>query len=795
MRSEAQAVVIGGGVGGASIAYHLARLGWKDVVLVEQYDLTSRLDVALGGPRRPAALVGQPDADDHVLGRALCRAAPRDGARTPAGTRSAASASRRPPSGWRSSSGRPAGPRPTGCRSSSSPRPRRRSASRCSSPDGVLGAAWMPGDGYLDPSQLTYALADGARRGGAELVHPHPRHRHHVRDGRVHEVVTDRGTIAHETSSSHAGGMAAPVVARLVGVTVPIIPMRTSTSSPSRSTRRSSRFPTLRDPGRPLYFRPRSAAWSSAATRASPRRGTLDGIPAGFEAQLLTEDRDRFEESCRAPSGACRARAAPRSKASSTARRRSRPTASSSSARREVPRLLGRRRASAPTASPAPGGVGKVMAEWIVDGEPEYDLWHMDIRRFGAPLPLARYALARKALDAYSRYYDIVYPDEEREAGRPLRVSAAYPRLRRARRGVRREVRLGAGELVRAERGRGRRGAAPARLGRAHWSPAIGAECLATRDAAALFDQSSFAKLDVHGPGRRRVPRAGSARTTSTGRSAASSTPSCSTARGGIEADLTVTRLAEDRFRVVTGTAFGAHDLGWIRRHLPATARSTSTTSPRRAPASACGGRAAREILQPLTTTTSRTRPSAPDGARDRGRRRPRASRSASPSSASWAGSSTARRSTGWRSGTRSSRRARRTGCVPAATARSTRCAWRRATASGGSDITPETTPDEAGLGFAVRLDKPAGSSAARRCSPRARRAARPQRLRCLVLDDPRAVCLGNEPVRRRTASGRAASPRGGYGHRVAAAASPTPTCRPRLGARRPRSRSPSSAT
>ena len=110
------------------------------------------------------------------------------------------------------------------------------------------------------------------------------------------------------------------------------------------------------------------------------------------------------------------------------------------------------------------GGVGKVMAEWIVAGEPQQDLWAMDIRRFGAQYRSPAYTLARTK-EVYETYYDIKYPAHERSAGRPLRTSPVYGWHQLARRGVRREVGLGARQLVRGQRRRGRRVAAPARLG------------------------------------------------------------------------------------------------------------------------------------------------------------------------------------------------------------------------------------------------------------------------------------------------------------------------------------------
>ena len=173
------------------------------------------------------------------------------------------------------------------------------------------------------------------------------------------------------------------------------------------------------------------------------------------------------------------------------------------------------------------------------------------------------YTLAR-TLEIYSTYYDVKYPGHEREAGRPLRVSAAYERLN--------ELGAAFGEKSGWERAnwfepnaeRGDESLRPRGWAGRLWSPAIGAEHRACRETAALFDESSFAKLDVLGPGAaafleslcdNRVAREVGAVTYT----------QMLNARGGIECDFTVTRLAEDRFRIVTGTAFGQHDSAWIR--------------------------------------------------------------------------------------------------------------------------------------------------------------------------------------------------------------------------------------
>jgi len=389
------------------------------------------------------------------------------------------------------------------------------------------------------------------------------------------------------------------------------------------------------------------------------------------------------------------------------------------------------------------GGVGKAMAEWIVDGQPEWDMTTMDVRRFGRHLRSRRYARV-KALDAYSRYYDIVYPHEEREAGRPLRISSAYGRLR--------DLKASFGEKGGGERANWFEVNAPAGdetlrpqgwAGR-FWSPAIVAESLAARDTAALFDQGSFSKLELHGPGA----------AVALGRLCANEIdrpPGTAVytqllnPRGGIEADLTVTRLAQDRFRLVTGTAFGTRDLAWIRAHLP-TDGSVAVQDVTGAHACLClWGPAAREILAPLTD----------DDLSDPAFPFLRA-------------------------------RAITVGAVPVFAQRITfvgelgwelycppefgRTLWDMVWAAGhehglraggyraidslrlekgyrvwGADITPVTTPDEVGLGFAVRIDKP-GGFIGREALLAQRDAGGPAyRLRCLVLDDLRAVCLGNE--------------------------------------------------
>ncbi len=181
------------------------------------------------------------------------------------------------------------------------------------------------------------------------------------------------------------------------------------------------------------------------------------------------------------------------------------------------------------------GGMGRQVAHWIVDGEPEYDLWKMDVRRFGASYRSRDYTLARST-ENYATYYDIHYPFEERQAGRPLHVSPTYERLR--------ELGAAFGEKAGWERpnwfesnaAAGDESLRPRGWAGKHWSPAIGAEALATRHAAAIYDETSFAKIEIRGPGAVDAPPAAVRQRYRPRRWAGSPTPRCSTGAAGSSA-------------------------------------------------------------------------------------------------------------------------------------------------------------------------------------------------------------------------------------------------------------------
>ena len=239
------------------------------------------------------------------------------------------------------------------------------------------------------------------------------------------------------------------------------------------------------------------------------------------------------------------------------------------------------------------------MAEWILEGEPSIDVWEMDIRRFGAHFRSPSYTLKRTK-EVYETYYDIRYPGHERQAGRPLRTSSAYPW--HAEHGAAFGEKSGWERVnwYESNAAAGDESLRPRGWAGMHWSPAIGAEHRATRERAGLFDESSFAKLEVAGPGAAEFLERLCDNHVARDVGAITYTQMLNR-RGGIECDFTVTRVEEELFSIVTGTAFGNHDLSWIRRHAPhdGSVRCTDVTA--RWACFALWGPRARDILAPLT--------------------------------------------------------------------------------------------------------------------------------------------------------------------------------------------------
>jgi 4-methylaminobutanoate oxidase (formaldehyde-forming) len=401
--------------------------------------------------------------------------------------------------------------------------------------------------------------------------------------------------------------------------------------------------------------------------------------------------------------------------------------------------------------------MGKLVAEWIAEGVPSLDVWEMDSRRFGSAYRSRAYTLARTT-EVYSTYYDVKYPGHERQAGRPLRVSPAYARL----------AELGAafGEKSGWERANwfepnaaaGDESLRPKGWAGRLWSPATGAEHRACRESAALFDETSFAKIEVSGAGAAAFLESLCANRVARDVGAITYTQMLNR-HGGIECDFTVTRLAEDRFRIVTGTAFGQHDLAWIRSHAPEDGSVTVADVTSQYACFGLWGPKAREILQPLTPT-SLDFPYMRAAELAVGPVPCLVLRVTYVGELGWelyCASELGLRLWDelWAAG-------RDHGLVAGGYKAIDSLRLEKGYRVWGADITPDDTPFEAGLGFAVKLDK--GEFTGREALLGKREPTR--RLCCLVLADPRTVALGSEPVRvDGQAVGRVTS--GGYGYTV----------------------------
>jgi glycine cleavage system aminomethyltransferase T/glycine/D-amino acid oxidase-like deaminating enzyme len=759
--SAARCVIVGGGVGGTSIAHHLTQLGWDDVVLVERNQLTS------GSTFHSAGLVGQLRGSVSLTKMMmysveLYRELGEDcGWVECGGIRLASSEERleelRRQAGWAKTFGLPLDLISADEAKQLFP---------LMSTEGVLGAAWLPTDGYLDPSQLTFALAERAREGGARLFTSTRVTGIDHEGGRVKRVRTERGDIEAEVVVI-AAGMFSAEVGRLAGVRIPIQPMSHEfiVTQPFRERDPANPLPTLRDPDLLVYFREDGGGLvmggyerPSSPAFLPDERG-FEHIPPDFNGRLLEDDWDRFEEIV-----VNSRRRVPEMENVKVTRMVNGPEGFTPDnefclGETEIAGLFVAAGFCAHGLAGA-GGVGKVMAEWIAAGEPSLDLWHMDIRRFGAHYRSPSYSLKR-IRETYETYYDIKYPAHERQAGRPLRVSAVNA--------WHRDHGAAFGEKSGWERvnwyesnaAAGDDGLRPRGWAGQNWSPAIGAEHAACREAAALFDESSFAKLEIAGPGAAELLERLCDNQVAREVGRITYTQMLNS-RGGIECDFTVARLGEQRFSIVTGTAFGNHDREWIRRHLPddGSVQVQDVTS-----AWAClgiWGPRSREILAPLTPQSLANDDFPYMSAREItvGDVPVRALRVTYVGELGWElycpteyGLTLWR--TLWEAGQPHDLVAGGYRAIDSLRLEKGYRVW-------GADITPDETPYEGGLGFCVKLDKPSGfigRDALTDVEPA-------RRLACLTLADPRSVALGNEPVRiGAEVVGRVTS--GGYGYTV----------------------------
>ena len=760
--SHARVVIIGGGIVGASIAYHLTKLGWTDVLLLE------RRDISCGTTWHAAGLVGQLRATHN-----LTRLAAYGGELY---------------SRLEAETGQATGFRRCGSLSVARTRDRmielKRSAAmaRCFGidvelitpeeagkrwplmrTDDLAGVVWIPGDGRTNPIDTTRALAIGARNGGALVRENVKATGIHRKNGVVTGVATDHGDVACEYVVN-AAGMWGRELGLMAGVTVPLHASEHFYIVTEPIAGITPDLPVVRDTDGYIYLREEVGGILMGGFEPVAKPWGTHGIPEDFAFSLLPEDWDHFqllmEQAClRVP-------------ALETARVRQHvngPESFTPDNRYilgEAPELrnffLATGFNSVGIASGA--GAGKATAEWIVAGEPTMDLWDVDIRRFGAFQGNPRY-LRDRTVEVVGLLYANHWPFRQVETARPVRRTVLHDRI--AARGACFGVVMG------WERANwyAPPGVTPKYIysfARPNWFPYAAEEHRAVRDAVGVFDQSSFAKFLLEGPDAERTLQRLCANDVAVppGRIVYTSMLN---ARGGMEADLTVTRLAEDCYSIVTSAASATRDFDWIRRHLEPGARATLTDVSSSYATLGVMGPRSRELLGRLTDADLSNAAFPFGTAREiyLGYGMGRAMRLTYVGELGWeiyiptelattvydalveAGGDLGLRHAGYH----------------ALDSLRIEKAYR----SWGHDITSEDTPLEAGLGFAVALDKP-GGFIGRDALLRQKEGPLRRRLLVFSLEDPEPLLFGDEPIYRDgELVGRITS--ASYGHTIGRAA------------------------
>jgi 4-methylaminobutanoate oxidase (formaldehyde-forming) len=563
MNTQAEIVIIGGGIIGCSTAYHLGKMGIRDVVLLERNRLTS------GSTWHAAGLVGQLRSSANItqllkysveLYRTLeAETGQATGWRMNGGLRLACNAERLSEIKRQATMARSFGLE----MALLSPREAAELWPIMDHSD-LVGAAYLPTDGQANPGDIATALAKGARALGVTIIENCAVTGIDIVAGRVAGIRTDQGMIRCEKIVNCAGLWAREIGA-LAGVAVPLAPIQHQYLITESIPGMPRNLPTLRDPDRLIYFKEEVGGLVMGGYEHNPIPWKQDHLPGDFAFQLLPENWDHFEPLMEQALG--RVPALEKAGIKQMINGPESFTPDGNFLLGEAPEVrnffVGAGFNAFGIASA--GGAGKALAEWVAAGEQPADLWPVDIRRFGAVQRDPRWVLTR-TLEAYAHHYAMAWPHEESVSGRPVRRSPLYERLK--------EANACFGAKLGWERPNwfAAPGEEPRDLysyGRQNWFGAVGREHRACREQAVLFDQSSFAKFLLVGRDAERALTYIAANDVAKKPGSIIYTQMLN-ARGGIECDLTVARLAEDAYYIVTGTGFATHDFHWIDTHIPA---------------------------------------------------------------------------------------------------------------------------------------------------------------------------------------------------------------------------------
>jgi glycine cleavage system aminomethyltransferase T/glycine/D-amino acid oxidase-like deaminating enzyme len=737
--TQVRILIVGGGIAGCSTAYHLAKLGISDVLLLEQGRLTC------GTTWHAAGLVGQMRPNRNMTrmskyGIELYATLEAETGLATGWKQCGSVNVARTPERWMVLKKQAALARSFGVevqlitpREAGDLYPVMRT-------DDLQGAIWIPGDGKANPADLTMSLAKGARKRGAKLVEGVEVTGVIVEQGRVAGVHTMQGEVRCETLINCAGQWARQF-GQLAGVNVPLYPAEHFYIVTDRIEGVHPMLPVMRDPDGFIYYKEEVGGLLMGGFEPVAKPWRIEPIPSSFQFQLLDEDWEQFEPLMK--------NAMHRTPCLETAPIKmllNGPesfTPDGNFILGEAPELRGYFVCagfnSAGIANS--GGAGRLIAEWVVGGEAPSDLWDVDIRRF-APFTANRKALAERTGETLGLHYAMRWPRQELETGRPLRTSPLYDLL--SAQGAEFGAKNGweranyfkpSADALRPAYG----------LGRPGWLDWVIDEQRATRDAVAVYDQSSFGKLLLQGRDALTVLQRLCANDIDVPVDRMVYTALLNE-RGGFESDLTVMRLAAERFLIVTGSAQPVRDADWIQRHIGRDEFAVLTDVSALSSVISVMGPRARELLGRVSTDdlTAEGLKFAHTREIDLGHARVRAARMSYVGGPGYelyvpvemarhvylalrdAGTDLGLRDAGYYA-------------IDALRIEAGRRAW-------GAELGPDETPYEAGLMFAVKLDK--GCDFVGRAALWAAR-GRPLRKKLLsfVFDAPEAYAWGGEAI------------------------------------------------
>jgi glycine cleavage system aminomethyltransferase T/glycine/D-amino acid oxidase-like deaminating enzyme len=736
--NQARVVIVGGGIAGCSTAYHLTKLGLTDVLLLEQGRLTS------GTTWHAAGLVGQMRPNRNMTrmskyGIELYSTLEAETGLATGWKQCGSVNVARTPERWQMFQKQAALAKAFGVevhlitpREAGEKFPVMRT-------DDLQGGLWIPGDGKANPADLCMSLAKGARMRGAKLQEGVEVTGVRQQGGRVTGVQTTQGDVACEVLIN-CGGQWARQFGRLAGVNVPLFSAEHFYIVTGKIEGVHPMLPVMRDPDGLIYYKEEVGGLVMGGFEMEAKPWKVDPIPSTFQFELLGEDWDQFEP--------LMVNAIHRTPALETA---------------EIKMLLNGPESFTPDGNfilgEAPelrnyfvcagfnsagiansGGAGRLIAEWVIGGEAPSDLWDVDVRRFGA-FTANRKALAERTGETLGLHYAMRWPRQELVTGRPLRTSPLYDLL------------LNKGAEFGAKNGWERANyfkpagqAMPAHtLGSPGWLAWVREEQRATREAVALYDQTSFSKLLLQGRDALAVLQRLCANEMDVPVDRMVYTALLNE-RGGFESDLTVIRTGVERFLIITGSAQTVRDADWIQRHIAPDERAILTDVSALYSVLGVMGPNARELLARVSPDdlSSQGLKFSHTKEIDLGHARVRAARMAYVGGPGFelyvpvemcrhvylalqeAGQDLGLKDAGYYA-------------LDALRIEAGRRAW-------GAELGPDETPFEAGLGYAVKLDKPTpfiGQAALLKAQGQSLR----KKLVTLVLKAPAAYAWGGEAI------------------------------------------------